>query len=377
MVRRTPIVLTLAAAALAAGCGCDCDDDGPGPGDTTPPTIVATVPVDGATDVDLFQRVEVTFSEPMDPTTINDTTIVVAERTARSYVDYDAATRTAHVLPETLYVPEAQYTIVVTDDVTDEAGNALVRPDTFGFETGTFDCDHLADYLEPNDGVVEASPIDLDVVYRMLTLCEDDQDVFEFALTEPAKIAVRWHYRRADTLSTYFDITRTDGNTYGIFNHIATAGDWRMFYFTLLPGTYYLGMWSPALDSYVLYDLDLTTEEPCAEDPYEDNDFRVEAHPIEPGLMEGLRGCIYDSDLFRLDLEAGRDVTVTVTSTSPGEPNRLVALYPAEGPAIASETGTDNPLTIQGTTVQSGAHYVQITFYENDVVYDLDVAVAR
>ena len=106
MLRRMQIVFALAVIALAACYGCEGNDGGTSPGDTTPPTIVATVPADGATDVDLVQRVEVTFSEPMDPATINDTTVVVAGRAVRSYVDYDASTRTARVLPETLYVPE-------------------------------------------------------------------------------------------------------------------------------------------------------------------------------------------------------------------------------------------------------------------------------
>jgi hypothetical protein len=375
MLRGISIALAMAAAALAAWCGCD--GEGAGPGDTAPPAIVATTPGDGAADVGLIQRVEVTFSEPMDPTTVNEATIVVAGRTGRGYLDYDAPSRTAHVLPETLYAALSPYTIVVTDDVTDEAGNALAEPDTFGFVTGTLDCEHLGDYLEPNDGVVEASPVELDEAYRMLALCGDDQDVFEFTLPEAAKLAVHWQYRRADTLATYFDITRADGNTYGTFTHTAIPGSPRTFSFTLTRGTYYLGMWVPAVESYVLYDVELTAGEPCPEDAYEDNDFRDEAAPIDPGLLQGLRGCIYDNDFFELDLAVGADVTITVTSTSPGEPNRLAALYPSEGPAIASGVGTDNPLIVEGTTTEPGTHYVQVTFYANDVIYDLDVSLSK
>jgi hypothetical protein len=330
-----------------------------------------------ATDVDLIQRVEVEFSEPMDAATINDTTITVEQRGARSSVEYDAPSRTAYVIPDTLYAPRSHYTVVVSDDIADEAGNALVAPDTFGFETGDLDCEHLADYLEPNNSVLGASPIDLEVDYPALTLCGDDQDVFEFEVDEPTKIGVNWHYHVADSTSTYFDITRTDGNTYGVFRHTALSEEWRVFYFTLRPGTYYLGMWAPDVDWYVLYDLNLSTHQPCPDDAYEDNDFRSEAEPIEPGTLEGLRGCIYDNDLFRMDLAAGADVTITVTNTSPGEPNRLVALYPVEGPAVVAETGTENPLTVQGTTNGAGTHYVQVTFYANDVVYDLNVEVAK
>jgi hypothetical protein len=376
MLRRLPVLFVVASIALFSG-SCGDQDDGPGPGDTTPPTITSTVPADGETDVGLVQRVEITFSEPMNVGSISGAAIVIEEQTVRGYFDYDPAARTAYVIPETLYAPETPYRIIIEEGFEDPAGNALAAPDTFDFETGPLDCEHLVDYLEPNDGVLEASPIDFDETYPTLTLCDDDQDLFEFEIDQPVKIGVNWYYSNADSLATYFDITRTDGNTYGVFTHTAMSDDWRVFYFTLLPGTYYLGMWAPDVESYVLYDLNLTTGEPCPEDPYEDNDFRVEAHPISPGLLEGLRGCIYDNDYFELDLAAGADVTITVTNTSPGSPNRLVALYPEEGVSVVSDVSTENPLTIQGTTTEAGTHYVQITFYANDVVYDLNVGVAK
>jgi hypothetical protein len=375
MHRGTPIALAAASAVLAALCGCDGGEAGPG--DTTPPTIVATAPTDGATDVGLIQRVGITFSEPMDPATVNESTIAVEGRTSRSYVDYDSATRTAHVLPETLYAPLAEYAVTLSEGVTDDAGNPLVAPDTIGFRTGPLDCGHLEDYLEPNDGILQASPVELDEVYRMLALCGNDQDVFAFTLPEAARLAVHWSYRRADTLATYFDITRTDGYSYGTFTHTAESGSPRTFSFTLASGTYYLGMWASDIASYILYDVELAAEEPCPDDPYEDNDFRSEASSIEPGLLEGLRGCTYDNDFFALDLPSGVQVTITVTNTSPGEPSRLVALFPDEGPSIASAIGTENPLVVEGATIEAGTHYVQVTFYAEDVVYDLDVEVSR
>jgi hypothetical protein len=34
-------------------------------------------------------------------------------------------------------------------------------------------------------------------------------------------------------------------------------------------------------------------------------------------------------------------------------------------------------MSIQGTTAEAGTHYVQVTFYAEDVVYDLNVEAAK
>ena len=70
--------------------------------DTTPPTITARSPVDGATNVSTGANVTATFSEPMDPTTINGTNVELRDPSnalVPATVTYNAAQRRAILDP--------------------------------------------------------------------------------------------------------------------------------------------------------------------------------------------------------------------------------------------------------------------------------------
>src|SRR3990170_2418929 len=105
---------------LGAGLGCgaatlndDAGDDDvvdAGPtidaADTTPPQIVSSSPDEGATHVSVLTSIEIVFDEPLDPDTVNTTTIKV--RSGFAYggqgdvvgpVSYDEATRTVTLDP--------------------------------------------------------------------------------------------------------------------------------------------------------------------------------------------------------------------------------------------------------------------------------------
>lgn len=107
--------------------------------DTTPPSIIATNPANGATGFFIDGSIRITFSEPMDLATIKPTTVKL-ENTSNSmpvtlllFYDGDVVTIT---LASPL-APSTNYTATVTSDVKDLAGNALTAAHSWSFTTET------------------------------------------------------------------------------------------------------------------------------------------------------------------------------------------------------------------------------------------------
>ena len=68
------------------------------PVDTTPPTVESVTPADGAVDVVVDTPVTATFSEPMDPASIDGTTVELLDsgnNIVAASVGYDVSSRTA------------------------------------------------------------------------------------------------------------------------------------------------------------------------------------------------------------------------------------------------------------------------------------------
>jgi len=113
-------------------------------GDTTPPTITATTPVNGATGVLGTATVSATFSEAMDASTINGTTFTLRTSGGASVtatVAYNVASFTATLTPGGALASNTTYTATVAGGATDPrakdtAGNALAASASWSFTTG-------------------------------------------------------------------------------------------------------------------------------------------------------------------------------------------------------------------------------------------------
>ena len=107
--------------------------------DITRPTVIATSPVDGATGVSRAGTSTVTFSEPMDPATINTSTfnirVTSSGQILAGTVTYNATTRVAEFIPSSPLPNTTQLTVTVTTGVKDLAGNALATPFTARWTT--------------------------------------------------------------------------------------------------------------------------------------------------------------------------------------------------------------------------------------------------
>ncbi|HKH10786.1 MAG TPA: Ig-like domain-containing protein [Rubrobacter sp.] len=125
--------LALALASLAAPA--KAQDSEPPPPDTTPPTVVAVSPADGAATVDPADNVTATFSEPMDPATVDATTFTLTKEGSAQPVEaavtyQDSPASRATLSPDSPLSEGAAYTARIETGATDVAGNQLdANPD--------------------------------------------------------------------------------------------------------------------------------------------------------------------------------------------------------------------------------------------------------
>jgi hypothetical protein len=95
--------------------------------DLLSPAVTATFPNDGATFVAVTTPFTATFSEEIDPLTLNPATFTVTGGTGPvgGTVSFNVATRTATFTPDAPLVNNTGYTATVTTGITDLAGNSL------------------------------------------------------------------------------------------------------------------------------------------------------------------------------------------------------------------------------------------------------------
>jgi N,N-dimethylformamidase beta subunit-like protein/uncharacterized protein DUF4082/Big-like domain-containing protein len=111
------------------------------PVDTKRPTVVSTAPAAGATDADSRGIVTATFSEAMNPASVNASTFLLRDgggAAVAATVTYDAQARRAALAPTSPLAYEAPYTAIVKGGSTgmkDAAGNSLSADVVFSFTT--------------------------------------------------------------------------------------------------------------------------------------------------------------------------------------------------------------------------------------------------
>lgn len=120
---------------LTALIGCDDRVVGWPIDEAVPPTVLATVPTDGAVDVDPETTVLVFFSEPMDPASVTTTTFTVSDGTTALSGQVRLVGVTATFVPDGPLAPGVVYTGRVTRDVADVVGNTLVADHVWTFTT--------------------------------------------------------------------------------------------------------------------------------------------------------------------------------------------------------------------------------------------------
>src|SRR5205809_266088 len=104
--------------------------------DTPAPVLGVTGPANAATNVPLNETITATFSEAMDPSTINTTTFTLMQGTTPVAGTVSYANRTETCTPAEALAPLTTYTATIGTGARDLAGNALSTGMSWSFTTG-------------------------------------------------------------------------------------------------------------------------------------------------------------------------------------------------------------------------------------------------
>ncbi len=367
------IAIAMAGALMTAGCG----GDGGGGTEVDNPQVVATYPQEGAADVNLNPLVQVWFDRELDEATVDSASCHVAGAVTER-LEYDHSEKAIRIYLRESLAPETGYEILVASAITSKAGDPMTEDQTFAFTTGPMDCDHLDDYLEPNDTIGAAAEIDIVKAYPLLSSCGGDNEYYKFVLNDTAKVTARIeHVYSEDPQPTwYIRFKRATDEAYTWSIGWFAEGTSINHAFTFLPGTYYVETGSGVeTGRIVVYNLILQVSAPCLDDSLEDNDFIDEASPITPGLTEGLRGCYRDRDCYSIHLGLGQTLTVTVDQDPDiGSQLTLEVLGP-DGAVLTGGTYVENPAILTWTATQDTTHYIGATYRNSNVRYSIDVDI--
>jgi len=369
------LLLGLLALGLIPGCGGD-----ESPKDDVAPTVLATVPVDGATDVSPYPIVRVRFSESMDAASIDTLTFHIDG--VRTYmIAYDADEHEATLYPKGLVEPGTEYAVHVEEGIADASGNAMEQDSVFHFTTGAIDCEHLGDRFDPNDAIPAATPVETDVRYPGLISCGGDGvDYYRFSLSQAKQVKVSTEVAYVDTerVNWRIDFRREDGLYYVDMGTSAYAvGGSPSLRYNFLPGTYWVDVGKYNTDDHmVLYHLKVETLDPVPDDAYEDNDFPDQATPLESGLHEGLRGTFVDADNYSIHLTAGQTLTVTATEITSTGTSRRLGITNAEGGWHTGHTDQVNPAVETWTATETGTYLIHVRWWADNVIYNLNIEVS-
>lgn len=125
------------------------------------PKVISTSPSDTATGVGLTTKLDATFNEVMDPSTLNTATFTVQQGTTgiAGVVTYTGSTAT--FTPTANLAPNTSYTGTIVAGVKDPAGNAMIANYVWSFKTGAGP-DILAPYVTSTDPLNAATDVALD-----------------------------------------------------------------------------------------------------------------------------------------------------------------------------------------------------------------------
>jgi len=101
--------------------------------DMNPPSVSGTIPYDGATDVPTNSTITIVFDEPVDPLTLNGTTI---QALMPFVLSVSPDSRTVTLTPTEVLVANYGYWVTYSENIRDISGNPLANPGSINFTTG-------------------------------------------------------------------------------------------------------------------------------------------------------------------------------------------------------------------------------------------------
>lgn len=106
--------------------------------DTIPPMVLSVSPTLNAADISRRTAIEIVFSEDLLRTSVNDSVVTLeGDGKINGVATYDSSTDTLAFIPDRLLSAETSYTVTVSGDVADVAGNTLVGSFSWSFTTAS------------------------------------------------------------------------------------------------------------------------------------------------------------------------------------------------------------------------------------------------
>ncbi|MDQ7823259.1 MAG: Ig-like domain-containing protein [Candidatus Eremiobacteraeota bacterium] len=105
--------------------------------DTTPPKVQTTSPQSGATGVALTEIISVVFTKDIDPATVNDTTFKVTAGGVPVSGTISTVGNSVTFIPTTQFTGLTSYTVTLSGQIKDLAGNAMGTDYTWSFTTAS------------------------------------------------------------------------------------------------------------------------------------------------------------------------------------------------------------------------------------------------
>jgi hypothetical protein len=129
---RIPGALGLLAAVVACG---DSTGTPPAPADTTAPRVVELVPAPLARDVQWNAIVTVTFTEPINWSTVGVGSFLLRHGPDTLAGTYAFGDSSASFIPDASFAPLTSYSVTLTRGIRDPTGNQLDRDTGWTFQT--------------------------------------------------------------------------------------------------------------------------------------------------------------------------------------------------------------------------------------------------
>lgn len=187
--------------------------------DVTPPTITAVDPVNLSVDVAVGTLVTATFSEAMDPATLDSATFELVApdlSVVPATVFYDVPTWTATLVPDEVLLSESTYTAKVSTGVADVSGMSMVSNYSWSFTT--------ADVTAPMVILTMPEDVAIDVAVDTVVEFTFDEDMDELTITtanfevvapDGSSVAGVLTYDALTRVGTFVpDVDLFDGETY-------------------------------------------------------------------------------------------------------------------------------------------------------------------
>jgi len=121
--------------------------------DVTPPTVIATNPLNNANGVSVNGNISATFSEAMDSTTITSATMTLHHGLTSVTGTVSYAAHIASFTPTANLLSSAVYTATITTGVTDLAGNHMANNFVWTFTTGDFNPPTVVSTIPANNAI--------------------------------------------------------------------------------------------------------------------------------------------------------------------------------------------------------------------------------